>query len=197
MNIILFGPPGAGKGTQAKILEQKYGLKQLSTGDMLRAEMAAGSPLGVKVKGIVDAGSLVPDDIMIAIIAERIDQPDCKNGFILDGFPRTEAQAQELDAMLTQKGKRLDAVILLEVDEKILIDRIRTRIAQTAQAGDAKRADDDEEVLKTRLEAFRKQTAPIFPFYEKKGQLEKVDGMQPVEAVTAKIDDILATKKAA
>lgn len=194
MNVILFGPPGAGKGTQAKILEQKYGLKQLSTGDMLRAEMAAATPLGLKVKGIVDSGSLVPDDIMIAIIAERISQPDCKSGFILDGFPRTEAQAQELDVMLTQKGKKLDAVILLEVDEKILLDRIHARIAQS---GDAKRGDDDEEVLKTRLEAFRKQTAPIFPFYERKGQLEKVNGMDSVEAVSAEIDNILSAKKAA
>lgn len=191
MNIILLGPPGAGKGTQAKILEDQRGMKQLSTGDMLRAEVAAGTPLGLQAKGIMDAGGLVSDDIMIGMISNRIDQPDCKNGFILDGFPRTVAQAEALDKMLAAKGKDLDAVVQLVVDETILIDRIRKRAAESSTV----RADDNEETLKGRLDVYRNQTAPILPYYEGKGLLQKVDGMAPIERVTSEIADILTPQK--
>ncbi|MBE2191977.1 MAG: adenylate kinase [Alphaproteobacteria bacterium] len=193
MNIILMGPPGAGKGTQAKLLEQTRGLKQLSTGDMLRAEIAAQSPLGQKVKAIMDSGALVSDEIMIEMISARIDQPDCAKGFILDGFPRTVIQAQALDVMLHQKGKDLNAVIQLSVDENALLARIEKRVAE----GDTIRADDNAETLKKRLEAYRAQTAPILPYYEGKGMLQTVDGMAGIDAVTAKISGILDGEEAA
>jgi adenylate kinase len=193
VNIILMGPPGAGKGTQAKLLEQTRGLKQLSTGDMLRAEIAAQSPLGQKVKAIMDSGALVSDEIMIEMISARIDQPDCAKGFILDGFPRTVIQAQALDVMLHQKGKDLNAVIQLSVDENALLARIEKRVAE----GDTIRADDNAETLKKRLEAYRAQTAPILPYYEGKGMLQTVDGMAGIDAVTAKISGILDGEEAA
>lgn len=191
MKLILLGPPGAGKGTQAKKLESDRGLKQLSTGDMLRAEIASGSELGQKAQAIVDAGHLVSDDIMVAMIANRIEQPDCAQGFILDGFPRTVAQAEALDTMLAEKGMILDHIIEITVDEGILLDRIKTR---AAESGGSVRADDSEEVLKNRLAVYHKQTAPIIPYYQAKGMLKTVDGMQAIDAVSAQIDAILSAE---
>lgn len=197
INLILLGPPGAGKGTQAKRLEDKYGLKQLSTGDMLRAEIAAGSELGLKAKSIMDAGSLVSDDIVIAMIAGRIEQPDCKNGVIFDGFPRTVAQAEALDTMLGEKGRPLSAVIELKVDEEVLVSRLTTRIAETKARGEPVRADDNEETLRKRLEVFRAQTAPIIPYYKAQGMLQSVDGMAAIDAVEAELAKILQSARAA
>lgn len=187
MNIILMGAPGAGKGTQAKILEDTRGLKQLSTGDMLRAEIAEQTELGQRVKSLMDSGSLVPDAVVIEMISHRIDQPDCAKGFILDGFPRTVAQAEALDLMLHDKGKDLDAVIQIAVDEEALLGRIRKRAAESGAA----RADDNEETLKTRLEAYRALTAPILPYYQDRGMLKVVDGMADIDAVTAQISALL------
>lgn len=187
-NIILLGPPGAGKGTQAQILQQKYGLVQLSTGDMLRAEVASGSDLGKQAREVMDAGKLMPDDIMVKIIANRIVQPDCANGFILDGFPRTTAQAEALDRMLESKGLALDHVIEVAVDDAILIDRINTRVAQNQGAA---RSDDNAETLKARLAVYHEQTAPILPFYRNSGRLETVDGMLSIEQVSDQIEAIL------
>lgn len=191
MYLILIGPPGAGKGTQAKILEQEYGLKQLSTGDMLRAEIAAGSDLGKKAKAVMDAGNLVSDEIMVDMIANRIEQPDCAKGVIFDGFPRTVDQAEALDAMLADKGKPVHAVIEFVVDEEALVDRLNTRIRQTLDAGQPVRGDDNEETLRNRLSVYRNQTAPILPYYESAGLLKKVDGMAPIDAVTATIKTIV------
>lgn len=187
MNIILLGPPGAGKGTQAKLLEDTRGLKQLATGDMLRAEIAAATPLGVKVKSIMDSGQLVSDDIVIEMISGRIDQSDCAKGFILDGFPRTVPQAEALDKMLASKNKKLDHVIQLVVDENALLARIQKRATETGGA----RADDNEETLKKRLQAYRDQTAPIIPYYESKKMLKKIDGMAAVNIVSEQIGKIL------
>lgn len=189
MNIILLGPPGAGKGTQAKSLERDHGLKQLSTGDMLRAAIASGSELGRKAQVIMDAGQLVSDDIMVAMIADRIEQPDCAQGFILDGFPRTVPQAEALDTMLAEKDKQLDAVIEIKVDEEALFQRIETRIAETP--ADQRRGDDSAETLRTRLEVYHRQTAPILPYYRERGILRTVDGMASIEAVASSIDEIL------
>lgn len=186
MRLILLGPPGAGKGTQAKRLEELYGLKQLSTGDMLRAEIASKSLLGQRVEGILAAGELVSDDIMIEMIANRTAKPDCEKGFILDGFPRTVAQAEALDDMLHNMKLDLDAVIEIQVDENALYDRVQKRAAE-----DGTRADDTVEVMKNRLDVYRKQTAPITPYYKAKNMLKSVDGMQPIDAVAAKIDAIL------
>lgn len=191
MHLILIGPPGAGKGTQAKILEQEYGLKQLSTGDMLRAQIAAGTDLGKKAKAIMDAGNLVSDDIMVDMIAHRIEEADCAKGVIFDGFPRTVDQAEALDSMLAKKGKPLRVVIQMVVDEVELLNRLRTRIEQTLAAGKEVRTDDTEETMKHRLEVYRKQTAPILPYYEAAGLLKKVDGMLPIDHVTAGIKAIL------
>ncbi len=188
-NIILLGPPGAGKGTQAKILEDDRGLKQLSTGDMLRAEIAAASPLGVKVKNIIETGGLVSDDIMIEMISNRIDQDDCKRGFILDGFPRTVPQAEALDVMLAKKGRNLNAVIQLAVDENALLARIEKRAAETVGGP---RPDDNADALKKRLAVYNEQTKPILPYYEGKGILQKVDGMAAVNDVTTSIAKILS-----
>lgn len=191
MNLILIGPPGAGKGTQAKILEQEYGLKQLSTGDMLRAEIAAGTDLGKKAKAIMDAGNLVSDDIMVDMIASRIEQADCAKGVIFDGFPRTVDQAEALDAMLADKGKPLNVVIQMVVDEEELVNRLKTRIQQTIDAGQPVRADDNEETFRKRLGVYRDQTAPILPYYESVGLLKTVDGMQPIDFVTQQIKAIV------
>ncbi len=191
MRLILLGPPGAGKGTQAQRLVEKHGIPQLSTGDMLRAAVAAGTPVGLKAKAIMDAGGLVSDEIVVGIIADRIAEPDAKKGFILDGFPRTVAQAEALEAMLKANGLKLDAVIDLVVDETKLVDRIIKRAADAKAAGQPIRKDDDPEVFKTRLAAFHKDTAAVRPWYQAKGMVQQVDGMQPIDAVTAAIDRIL------
>ena len=188
MNLIMFGPPGAGKGTQASILEATHSLKQLSTGEMLRAEVASESELGLQVKDILSRGELVSDDIMVKMIAKRIEQPDCEKGFILDGFPRTIAQAESLDGMLAEKGTGIDHVIVLEVDQDALIERIKTRIAQS---GENTRSDDSEDVLKHRLEVYHKQTAPVLPYYKDKGLVRALDGMEDIETVSDKIDSLL------
>lgn len=214
MNLILLGPPGAGKGTQAKRLEQKHGLVQLATGDMVRAAIASGSELGQHIKAIYDAGRLVPDHIIIQMIAERIARPDCTRGFILDGFPRTVPQAEALDAMLAERGQRLDHVILMEVDEAALVDRLSGRFS-CGNCGASyheryhrpklegvcdicgsnnfvRRADDRADAVKTRLEVYRSQTAPILPYYRAKGILRTVDAMAEIDEVTRQIESIIA-----
>jgi adenylate kinase len=192
MRLILLGPPGAGKGTQAQHLIEKYGIVQLSTGDMLRAAIAAGTPVGLKAKDIVARGELVPDEIVVAIIADRIEAPDAVKGFVLDGFPRTVPQAEALDRLLAGKGLKLDAVIQLAVDEGILLARIEKRVAELTARGEPVRADDNAEALKVRLDAYRRQTAPLVDYYRQKGVLRTVDGMAPVTAVSASIDRVLA-----
>lgn len=187
MNLILLGPPGAGKGTQAQRLMDKFSIVQLSTGDMLRAAVAEGTELGKQAKIIMDRGDLVSDDIMVGIISERLDQDDCVNGFILDGFPRTVAQAEALDKMLAEKGLKIDHVISIEVNEEELYSRIRTRAAETGGA----RSDDNEETLRKRLEVYRDLTAPIIPYYRERGALKAVDGMADIDGVTTQIMEIL------
>jgi adenylate kinase len=197
MRLILLGPPGAGKGTQAQRLIAKHGIIQLSTGDMLRAAVAAGTPTGLRAKSIMDRGELVPDDVVVAIIAERIDQPDAKRGFVLDGFPRTVPQAEALDRLLAERGLKLDAVIELKVDEGILLRRIEKRVAEMVARGEKVRADDNPEVLKGRLAAYRAQTAPLVGHYAGKGMLKSVDGMAPIEEVAGAIDRHLTSAGAA
>ena len=197
MRLVLFGAPGAGKGTQAQRLVEKHGIVQLSTGEMLRAAVRAGTPVGRRAKDIMDHGGLVPDEVVIAIVSDRIDEPDAHNGFVLDGFPRTVAQAQALDAMLTQKGATLDAAIKLKVDESILLKRITTRVEEMKARGEAVRADDNATALQKRLHAYRAQTAPVIDYYAKKGLLHSVDGMAPIAAVTEAIDTVLAQHGAA
>ena len=192
MRIVLLGPPGAGKGTQAKTLVSKYGIVQLSTGDMLRAAVAAGTPIGLKAKDIMARGALVPDDVVVAIVADRIDEADAKRGFILDGFPRTVPQAEALDGMLAEKSLRLDGVVALEVDPDILVRRIATRVEEMKARGETIRADDNPEVLKQRLEAYQAQTAPLVDHYRKKGALLTVDGMASISDVSAAIGKALA-----
>ncbi|MGO4573712.1 adenylate kinase [Microvirga sp. 2TAF3] len=191
MRMILLGPPGAGKGTQAVRLVERLGIPQLSTGDMLRAAVTAGTPVGVKAKELMDRGDLVPDDVVVGIIADRIELPDAKSGFILDGFPRTVAQAESFDAMLAEKGLKLDAVIEFKVNEAELVDRIVKRAKETEARGEPVRKDDNPDVFKTRLEAYRKQTAPLSVYYSEKGQLKTVDGMKPIDEVTEAIKGIL------
>jgi adenylate kinase len=191
MRLILLGPPGAGKGTQAANLVQKYGIIQLSTGDMLRAAVAAGTAIGMRAKEIMARGELVPDDVVVDIVADRISQPDAHNGFILDGFPRTVPQADALDHMLHQNHLDLDAVIELKVDEGILLKRIEKRAGEAAARGDAVRADDTAEALHKRLEAYRAQTAPLIAFYAGKGVLRSVDGMQDISEVGQAIERVL------
>jgi adenylate kinase len=195
-DIILLGPPGAGKGTQAKILVEKRGLKQLSTGDMLRAEVAAGTELGKKAKAIMDSGNLVSDDIIIGMIAACLDKPECAKGVIFDGFPRTVAQAEALDSMLAKKGRPLTAVIELAVDEEELVKRLHSRVAQAKAAKEKVRDDDNETTLRNRLKVFREQTAPIIPYYDAGGLLERVDGMQSIDDVREAIAAILAVNSA-
>lgn len=187
MIIILLGPPGAGKGTQCERLVEKYSIVQLSTGDMLRAAVAAGTEMGIKAKEVMDRGDLVSDEIVVGIIADRTQEEDCANGFILDGFPRTVAQAEALDAMLAEKGLKLDHVISMEVDEAALFARIEKRAAET----DGARSDDNAETLKKRLEVYHEQTAPIIPYYRDKGALKTVDGMQDIDNVTNSLYAIL------
>ena len=214
MNIILLGPPGAGKGTQAQRLKNELGMVQLSTGDMLRAAVASGSELGKQAKGIMDAGQLVPDELMVGLIESRIAQPDAAGGFILDGFPRTEAQAKALDAMLARSGKKLDRVIEMEVDEAALTERIVGRFT-CAKCGTGyhdkfkrpkvdgvcdvcgsreftRRKDDTAETMKTRMAAYRAQTEPLLPYYRGKGVLKKVDGMAAMDEVYRQIRAVLA-----
>jgi adenylate kinase len=197
MRLILLGPPGAGKGTQAQRLVQKYGIVQLSTGDMLRAAVAAGTPVGLKAKDIMARGELVPDDVVVAIIADRIEQPDAKKGFILDGFPRTVPQAEALGRLLREKGLKLDAVVELKVDDGILMQRIESRIAQMKARGETLRADDNPESMKKRLVAYHAQTAPLAAYYRGKGILKTTDGMAPIETVSAAIARLLEPKAAA
>jgi adenylate kinase len=191
MRLILLGPPGAGKGTQAQRLVSKHRIVQLSTGDMLRAAVKAGTPVGQKVKDIMDRGELCPDELVVAIVSDCVDEPDAKRGFILDGFPRTVAQAQALDRMLADKKLKLDAVVELKVDEAALLDRIENRIRETQARGEPLRADDNAEVLKTRLHAYRTQTAPLIDYYRGRGMLMGVNGMASVDEVTASIDEVL------
>jgi adenylate kinase len=214
MRLILLGPPGAGKGTQAQRLVQKYGIVQLSTGDMLRAAVASGSDLGKKAKGIMERGELVPDALMVGLIEDRIAQPDAAKGFILDGFPRTEAQAKALDQMLDKAGKKLDRVVEMEVDEKALTERIvgrfscgkcgagyhdkfkRPKVEGVCDVCGAKeftrRKDDNAETMKTRMAAYRAQTEPLLPYYGARGVLRKVDGMAPMDTVYRQISAVLA-----
>jgi len=189
--MILLGPPGAGKGTQAVRLVERLGIPQLSTGDMLRAAVAAGTPIGVRAKSIMDRGDLVSDDVVIGIIADRIEEADARNGFILDGFPRTVAQAEAFDRMLADKGLKLDAVIEFKVNEQELVDRIVRRAAETMARGEPVRKDDNPDVFKTRLDAFRTQTAPLSAYYARKGSLKTVDGMRPIDEVTDAIKGIV------
>ncbi len=197
MRLILLGPPGAGKGTQAQRLVEKHGIVHLSTGDMLRAAAAAGSPVGLRAKAIMDRGELVPDEMVVAIVADRIDQPDARAGFVLDGFPRTVPQAHALGRLLAERGLQLDAVIALTVDEAILLQRIETRVADMTARGQTLRADDNPDVLKGRLAAYRAQTAPLVHYYAAKGLLRSVDGMAPIGVVAAAIDRQLAPAGAA
>jgi adenylate kinase len=191
MRLILLGPPGAGKGTQAQRLVAKHGLVQLSTGEMLRAAVKAGTPIGLRAKDMMARGELVPDDLVIAIVSARIDEPDARNGFILDGFPRTIPQARALDRMLEEKGLKLDAVIDLKVDENMLLERIEKRIAETRARGETLRADDDAEVLRRRLLAYRDQTTPLVTYYQLQSVLRQVDGMAEVRDVGRAVDDAL------
>jgi adenylate kinase len=200
MRLILLGPPGAGKGTQAQRLVDKYGIIQLSTGDMLRAAVKAATPVGLKVKHIMERGDLCPDEIVVEAVADRISQPDAHNGFILDGFPRTVHQAEALDRMLKEKHLELDAVIELKVDEDSLLHRIEKRVAEMAARGEPLRADDNAEALKKRLDAYRQLTAPLIGYYSGKGMLRTIDGMAPIEevakALTAVLEEAVAPESA-
>lgn len=193
MKLILLGPPGAGKGTQAQRLVEKHGVPQLSTGDMLRAAVAAGSEVGKRAKAVMDAGELVSDDIVNAIVSERIDQPDCVRGFILDGYPRTLVQADAVEAMLASKDMKLDSVIELIVDDKALVGRIVKRAEEAAAAGQPVRKDDNPEVFDERLREYYKKTAPLTGYYYAKGVLRNVDGMKTIDAVSEEIEQVLAS----
>jgi len=192
MRLILLGPPGAGKGTQAQRLIQKYGIVQLSTGEMLRAAVAAQTPIGLQAKGIMASGALVPDEIVIGIISDRLDQPDMKPGFILDGFPRTVPQAEALDELLKRKHIRLDAVVELRVNESALLDRVESRVAEMRARGEVVRIDDTPEVLSKRLASYRTLTEPLIHYYSERRKLLTVDGMMTIEHVTREINRILS-----
>ncbi|WP_416408539.1 adenylate kinase [Agrobacterium rosae] len=191
MRLIFLGPPGAGKGTQAKRLTDKYGIPQLSTGDMLRAAVNDGSEIGKRAKEVMDAGGLVSDDIVNQIVSERIEQPDCEKGFILDGYPRTVPQAKVLGENLREKNLVLDAVIELKVDEEALVRRIENRVAETVAAGGAVRSDDNPESFRKRLSEYREKTAPLSKYYEGQGELVVLDGMAHVDQVTQAIEAVL------
>ncbi len=218
MNLILLGPPGAGKGTQAKILQQAHGFKQLSTGDMLRAARAAGTEIGVKAGVIMDRGDLVPDDVMIPVIAERLEKPDVLKGVVFDGFPRTTAQAEALDKLLSSRGQKLDAVIELQVDDEALVKRIAgrytcakcgagyhdefakpTKVGSCDKCGGTEfthRADDNEKTVRDRLQVYNKQTAPLVEYYSKMGNLHVIDGMADIAVVTHAMEAVLAQVRA-
>jgi adenylate kinase len=187
MRIILLGPPGSGKGTQAQLLVQRYGIVQLSTGEMLRAAVAAGTPVGLKAKEIMSSGGLVPDEVVVGIISDRIDQPDARHGFILDGFPRTVPQAEALDELLKHKHMKLDAVIELRVNESALLNRVETRVAQMRERGEEVRVDDTPEVLTKRLASYRSQTEPLIHYYSERRKLSTIDGMMAIDEVTRAI----------
>lgn len=188
MYMIFFGPPAAGKGTQARIIEERYGIKQLSTGDMLRAEIAAGSDLGAKAKEIMDRGALVPDDVVIGMMAERVDDPACAKGVIFDGFPRTVAQAEALEEMLSARGKRIDIVMELDVNQDNLISRMEKRAQEEG------RSDDNLEALKNRLVQYNEYAARVLPYYRERGPVAKINGNLPVAAVTAQIEEVIQGK---
>jgi adenylate kinase len=188
LNLVVFGPPGSGKGTQAKIVMEKRGWPQLSTGDMLRAAIAAGTELGKKCQAIMAAGELVPDEVVIGIISERFDRPDCASGAIFDGFPRTIPQARALDQMLKLRGKQIELVIELKVDDKVLIDRVKARIAQS---GGVARADDNPETLQNRLNVYYQNTAPLLEYYKRQSKLITIDGMAPIEEVTKVVAEVI------
>jgi adenylate kinase len=191
MRLILLGPPGAGKGTQSQRLVKEHGIVQLSTGDMLRAAIQAGTPVGMTAKDIMARGELVPDDVVVGIISDRIEAPDAGKGFVLDGFPRTVKQAEALDGLLERHGMKLDGVVELKVDETILLKRIEQRLADMRAKGEAIRADDNPESFKIRLGAYRAQTAPLIDYYRGRGALKSVDGMAEIDAVTRSIDAVL------
>jgi adenylate kinase len=191
MRLILLGPPGAGKGTQAQRLVAKHGLVQLSTGDMLREAVKAGTPVGLRAKEVMERGELVPDDLVVAIVADRIEKADARNGFILDGFPRTVPQAHAFDRILKEKGLELDAVIELKVDEGVLLERIEKRVAETKARGETLRSDDNPDVLRRRLLAYRDRTAPLATYYRLQNVLRPVDGMAPIVDVARAIDRVL------
>ena len=195
MILVLFGPPASGKGTQAKRIREKYGVAHLSTGDMLREAVAKGTEVGKRAKAIMDAGDLVPDDVVIGIIADRIATPDCAKGVVFDGFPRTVAQAEALDTMLAAKRRSVRHVIVMAVDEIQLTRRVETRAAETHAKGEPIRKDDDPEVFKDRLRVYKRDTAPILPYYEAQGKIRRVDGMRTIEGVAAQIDAILSDEK--
>ncbi|MCB1882518.1 MAG: adenylate kinase [Geminicoccaceae bacterium] len=188
MKLILFGPPGAGKGTQAARIEARYNLAHLSTGDMLRAAVRAGTSVGLQAKEIMDAGRLVPDDVTVGVVKDRIERDDCHDGFVLDGFPRTFSQAKALDAMLHEKGTRIDAVVFIDVDDDVLVERILKRAAESPGGP---RADDNEATLRARLAVYREHTKPVLPFYEGQGIVHHVDGMAPIDAVSTTIFGVL------
>ncbi|MEQ1753003.1 MAG: adenylate kinase [Micropepsaceae bacterium] len=195
MIIVLFGPPAAGKGTQALRIKSKYGIAHLSTGDMLRAAIAEGTETGLRAKSIMDVGKLVPDEVVVGIIADRIKQPDCAKGFVLDGFPRTINQASALDTMLKGKNLSVSHVIVMAVDENELVKRVENRAAEARKAGHPVRADDDPETFKKRLGVYKAETAPVLPYYEAQAKIRKVAGMQQIDQVTAQIDAILSPGK--
>jgi adenylate kinase len=194
MRLILLGPPGAGKGTQSRRLVEKHGIVQLSTGDMLRAAIRAETPVGLKAKDIIARGELVPDEMVVGIVSDRLDEPDAANGFVLDGFPRTVGQAKALDCLLTRKRLKLDGVIELKVDEGTLLKRIEGRLAEMQERGEAIRPDDNPEAFKIRLDAYREQTAPLVDHYRAKGQLQSVDGMAAIGEVSQAIDAALGRR---
>ena len=192
MIVIFLGPPGAGKGTQAKMISAKHGIPQLSTGDMLRAAIAAGTELGKKCKAVMDAGDLVSDDIIMGIIGDRIEEDDCKPGFLRDGIPRTVVQAELLEKMLESKGRGVDVVLELQVNDDELVNRLNSRVAETKAAGGEVRADDNEETFRKRLGVYNEQTAPLVPFYKERGLVKVIDGMQPIDEVTTQIEAALS-----